>query len=36
LFCEIALRFNDEASLWQTILDKLARAQAQRKSGSPQ
>jgi tetraacyldisaccharide 4'-kinase len=36
LFCKIALHFNDEASLWQTILDKLARAQAQRKSGSPQ
>lgn len=36
LFCKIALRFNDEASLWQTILDKLARAKAQTKSGSPQ
>jgi len=34
LFCKIALRFNDEASLWQTILDKLARAKAQTKSGS--
>jgi tetraacyldisaccharide 4'-kinase len=35
LFCKIALRFNDEASLWQTILDKLERAKVEAKSGSP-
>jgi tetraacyldisaccharide 4'-kinase len=34
-FCKITLRFNDEASLWQTILDKLARAKSETKSGSP-
>lgn len=34
-FCKIALCFNDEAALWQTILDKLARAESQTKSGSP-
>ncbi|MGB7024828.1 MAG: tetraacyldisaccharide 4'-kinase [Candidatus Acidiferrales bacterium] len=35
LFCKIALRFNDEAALWQTILLKVAGAEAQTKSGSP-
>lgn len=35
LFCKIALRFNDEASLWQSILDKLASAKVETKSGSP-
>ncbi|MGH9730695.1 MAG: tetraacyldisaccharide 4'-kinase [Candidatus Acidiferrales bacterium] len=35
LFCKIALRFNDETSLWHNILDKLARAKVEIQSGSP-
>ncbi len=34
-FCTIALRFNDEASLWQNILETLARAKSEIQSGSP-
>ena len=34
LFCKIALRFNDEASLWQNILEKLARQKSKIQSGS--
>ncbi|HEV2183122.1 MAG TPA: tetraacyldisaccharide 4'-kinase [Candidatus Acidoferrales bacterium] len=34
-FCKIALRFNDEEGLWQTILETLAHAQSETKSGSP-
>ncbi|MGH9709463.1 MAG: tetraacyldisaccharide 4'-kinase, partial [Candidatus Acidiferrales bacterium] len=33
-FCKIALHFNDEAALWQTILDKIARTKPYSKSGS--
>ncbi len=35
LFCKIALRFNDEASLWQNILEKLGRSKPRTQSGSP-
>ena len=35
LFCKIALRFNDEASLWQNILEKLGRPKSEIQSGSP-
>lgn len=34
-FCKIALRFNDEEGLWQTILGKLGHAKAETKLGSP-
>ena len=33
-FCKIALRFNDEEGLWQTILGRLAHANSETKSGS--
>lgn len=35
-FCKIVLRFNDEEALWQTILETLAHAKSETKSGSPQ
>ena len=34
LFCKIALCFNDEASLWQNILEKLGRPKPRTQSGS--